>query len=61
MKAHPFQPLAAVLGIGVIALGVLVAVFGVGRVDDDALVWVAVGVALLGIALIPWRRGGESP
>jgi hypothetical protein len=60
VKPHPFQPLAAVLGIGVIALGVLVTMFGVERLEDDVLVWTAVGAALIGVALIPWRRR-ESP
>jgi hypothetical protein len=60
MESHPFQPLAAVLGIGVIALGVLVAIFGFEHVEDDALAWAAVGAAVIGLALIPWRRRSPS-
>jgi hypothetical protein len=56
VEAHPFQPLAAVVGAVLVAVGVLVATFSLGRVDDDALVWVAIAAALAGLALIPWRR-----
>jgi hypothetical protein len=61
VESHPFQPLAAVVGAVLVALGVLVATFSLGRVDDDALVWVAIAAVLAGVALIPWRRRTATP
>ena len=61
METHPFQPLAAVVGAVIVALGVLVATFSLGRVEDDAVVWVAIAAVLVGLALIPWRRRPVTP
>jgi hypothetical protein len=57
MRRHPFRPLDAVLGLAVVLLGVLVAVFGFEDVEDDNVVmWCAIGAAVIGLALIPWPR-----
>ena len=56
MKRHPFQPFTALLGIALVVLGVLVAVFGFEELGDDVLVWAAVAAGVVGVALIPWRR-----
>ena len=56
VDSHPFQPLDAVLGAVLVAVGVLVAMFGFEGVDDNVFVWVAIGAVLAGIALIPWPR-----
>jgi hypothetical protein len=57
MRRHPFRPLDAVLGLVVVLLGVLVAVFGFEDVDDDNVVmWCAIGAVVIGLALIPWPR-----
>ena len=55
MKRHPFQPLVAVLGLALVALGILVATFGFEGIGDDALVWAAVAAGVVVVALIPWR------
>ena len=53
MTPHRFEPLAAVAGAAVIAVGALVAGFGVERVDPAVTV---AGVAgALGLAVLPWR------
>jgi hypothetical protein len=62
VKAHPFRPLDAVLGLGVIAVGVLVAVFGFEELDEDnVFVWLVIAAGVLGLSLLPWphRRGVE--
>lgn len=56
MTAHPFQPFTALIGLAVIALGVVVATFGVGDVATSLPVWLAGGAAAVGLAVIPWRR-----
>ena len=57
MRRHPFRPLDAVLGLVVVLLGVLVAVFGFEDVEDDNVVlWCAIGAVVIGLALIPWPR-----
>jgi membrane protease YdiL (CAAX protease family) len=61
MKRHPFQPFTALLGIALIILGVLVAVFGFEQIGDDALVWAAVAAGVVGLALIPWRGRRTRP
>jgi hypothetical protein len=61
MRRHPFRPLDAVLGLAVVLLGVLVAVFGFEDVDEDNVVmWCAIGAVVIGLALIPWPRRGDS-
>jgi hypothetical protein len=55
MGRHSFRPLDAVLGIAVVVVGVLVAVFGFEDLDDDnAFVWLAIGAGVLGLSLLPW-------
>jgi hypothetical protein len=67
MRRHPFRPLDAVLGLAVVLLGVLVAVFGFEDVDEDNVVmWCAIGAVVIGLALIPWphresRSAAELP
>jgi hypothetical protein len=60
MRRHPFRPLDAVLGLVVVLLGVLVALFGFEDVEDDNVVmWCAIGAVVIGLALIPWPRRGD--
>ena len=57
MPAHRFNPLSALVGIAIIALGVMVAVFGFDEIDNDPVIWgaaIAVFVALFLLA-IPTR------
>ena len=57
MPAHRFNPLSALLGIAMIALGATVAVFGFDDLDNDPVTWgaaIAVFVALILLA-IPTR------
>lgn len=62
MRRHPFRPLDLVLGLVLVIVGVLVAVFGFEDLDDDnVVVWCAIGAAAIGLALIPWPRRQESP
>jgi hypothetical protein len=57
MRRHPFRPLDAVLGLAVVLLGMLVAVFGFEDVENDnVVVWCAIGAVVIGLALIPWPR-----
>jgi hypothetical protein len=61
VRRHPFRPLDAVLGLGLVILGVLVAVFGFEDVDDDnVVVWCAIAAGIVGLALLPWPRRNES-
>jgi hypothetical protein len=57
MPTHRFNPLSALLGIVIIALGVMVAVFGFDEIDNDPVIWgaaITVFVALILLA-IPTR------
>ena len=57
MPTHRFNPLSALLGIAVIALGAAVAVFGFDDIDNDPVIWgaaIAVFVARIRVA-IPTR------
>jgi hypothetical protein len=57
MPPHRFNPLSALAGIAVIAVGVLVAVFGFDEVDNEPVIWgaaIAVFAALILLA-IPTR------
>ena len=61
MRRHPFRPLDAVLGLALVLLGVLVAVFGFENLDDDnVVVWCAIAAGVIGLALLPWPRRTES-
>ena len=61
MQRHPFRPLDAVLGLALVLLGVLVAVFGFENLDDDNVVmWCAVAAGVIGLALLPWPRRTKS-
>ncbi len=62
MRPHPFRPLDAVLGLAVIAVGVLVAVFGFEDLDEDnVFIWLVIAAGVLGLSLLPWphRRAAE--
>ena len=62
MKSHPFRPFDAVLGLAVIAIGVLVAVFGFEDLDEDnVFIWLVIAGGVLGLSLLPWphRRAAE--
>jgi hypothetical protein len=55
VRSHPFRPLDAVLGLGVIAVGVLVAVFGFEDLDEDnVFIWLVIAGGVLGLSLLPW-------
>ncbi len=59
MERHRFDPLAAIAGLATVTAGIVVAAFGVERVDPA--VGVAGVAAALGLAIIPWRgRGGDD-
>jgi hypothetical protein len=54
---HRFNPLSALVGLAVIAVGAAVAVFGFDDFDNDPIIWgaaIAVFVALILVA-IPTR------
>jgi hypothetical protein len=54
---HRFRPFHAVLGVAMMIVGVLVAVFGFEQIEDDSLmVWAAVAAAVIGASLLPWPR-----
>jgi hypothetical protein len=63
VRPHPFRPLDAVLGVTVVAVGVLVAVFGFENLDEDnVFVWLAIGAGLVGLSLLPWpHRKAPDP
>jgi hypothetical protein len=55
VQPHPFRPLDAVLGLALIAVGVLVSVFGFENLDEDNLfVWLAIAAGVVGLSLLPW-------
>jgi hypothetical protein len=57
VPAHRFNPLSALVGLAVTALGIAVAVFGFDDVDNDPILWgaaIAVFVALILVA-VPTR------
>jgi hypothetical protein len=56
MRRHPLDPLSPVLGILAIALGVLVATAEIDDVGSDAGAWIAAGVLVAGLGMIPWTR-----
>jgi peptidoglycan/LPS O-acetylase OafA/YrhL len=54
---HRFNPLSALVGLTVVALGAAVAVFGFDELDNDPIIWgaaIAIFVALILVA-IPTR------
>jgi hypothetical protein len=54
VPAHRFNPLSALVGIAMIALGTAVAVFGFDDIDNDPVIWgaaIAVFVALILLAI----------
>jgi hypothetical protein len=63
VRPHPFRPLDAVLGVTVVAVGVLVAVFGFENLDEDnVFIWLAIGAGLVGLSLLPWphRKAADT-
>ncbi len=62
MPPHRFNPLSALLGLVVLALGATVAVFGFDELDNDPIIWgaaIAVFVALILVA-IPSRSARDE-
>ena len=62
MTPHRFSPMTALLGVAVLAMGIVVSLFGVDRLGDDPIVWgaaAAVFVALILVAL-PVRSAEPS-
>lgn len=55
MKRHPFDPVAAVLGMLVVALGVAVMSGAVPTLGGFGT-WLAIGVLAVGVAMVPWHR-----
>jgi hypothetical protein len=54
MPPHRFNPLSALVGLTVIALGATVSVFGLDELDNDPIIWgaaIAVFVALILVAI----------
>ena len=59
MPAHRFNPLSALIGIAMIALGAAVAVFGFDEIDNDPATWGGAAIAVLiafVLLAIPTRR-----
>ncbi len=56
MEPHRFHPLHAVVGIVLVAVGVVTATFGLNRLAENGVAWGSAGVALVGLALLPWPR-----
>jgi hypothetical protein len=57
MPPHRFNPLSALVGLAVMAVGIAVAVFGFDNFDNDPIIWgaaIAIFVALILVA-IPTR------
>lgn len=65
MPPHRFNPLSALVGVVIVAVGAAVAVFGFDRIDDDPMLWAAAGAVFVALILvaIPARsaRGAEDP
>lgn len=63
MRRHSFDPLSAALGILAVAIGVLVAAAEIDGLGSDAGAWIAAGVLVVGLGLIPWswRRSTSEP
>jgi hypothetical protein len=60
---HRFNPLSALVGLVVVALGAAVAVFGFEELDNDPIIWgaaTAIFVALILVA-IPSRSTRRPP
>jgi peptidoglycan/LPS O-acetylase OafA/YrhL len=47
MPAHRFNPVSALIGIALIALGAAVAVFGFDAIDNDPATWGGAAIAVL--------------
>ena len=58
---HPFDPVAAALGILAIVAGLLVALGEAVDLDTDGPWWLAGAAVLVGLAIIPWRRPRRPP
>ena len=56
MRRHRFDPLSAALGVIAVALGLLVAAAEIDSLGADAGIWLAAGVLVVGLGLIPWTR-----
>ena len=57
MPRHRFNPLSAIVGVAVLALGITVAVFGFDELENEPVVWgaaIAIFAALILLA-VPTR------
>lgn len=62
MPRHRFNPLSALVGLALVAIGLTVAVFGFDELDNDPIIWgaaIAVFVALILVA-IPTRSARDE-
>jgi hypothetical protein len=62
MQRHAFDPVSAALGVIAITLGLLVTSGSIERVDRDGGWWLAFGMLVIGLGLVPWsrRRGATA-
>jgi hypothetical protein len=57
MQRHRFDPVSAVLGVLAVALGILVLTGELDSFDTEGAWWLALAAIVIGLAIIPWRRG----
>jgi len=60
MKRHPFDPLAAALGLAIVALAVAVAMFELGGIEDNLVGVIAGAAVFVALLIIPWRRNPSA-
>jgi hypothetical protein len=63
MQRHPFDPVSAALGALVIVLGLLVALDALDALGDangSGGWWFTAAAAVVGLAILPWRRGRSA-
>ena len=59
MSRHPFDPVSAALGIFALVAGLFVMLGEAADVDARGPWWIAGAAVLVGLAIIPWRRGSD--
>lgn len=57
MRRHSFDPVSAALGIFAVVAGLFVMLGEAAEVDARGPWWIAGAAVLVGLAIIPWRRG----